>query len=221
VAAALARALEDNDAAIRYIAMRIAEERVADAMSGAGGPADTSALEARAEALIDDADQALAVVAGIYLARLGRDRGRAVVVDVVAETKRTPELEDEQACVELAGELALRETIAHLERRAWGTRRFVRTFLSWGAGDRASCAWHARIALAQMGHSRARAEILAELTAWRRETREAAVVAAGRARLQQARELLERLGDSVDPTLVRDALLRLSAKPGGRGDTPG
>lgn len=205
VAAALTRALEDGDGAIQYIAMRVAEERLAD------GDVlhDSSALEGRAIGLVDEANDALAVVAGLYLARLGRPRGLETVIDVVAERRRTPELEDEQACVELAGELGLREAIPHLERRAWSSRRFVRSFLSWGAGDQTSCAWHARIALARMGHGRARAEILAEFTAWRRETREAAVVAAGRARLHEARRFLEGLGDSVDPALVREALASL------------
>ena len=116
------------------------------------------------------------------------------MLDVVAETPATPELEDEQACVELAGELPLRDAIPHLERRAGGRAASLRTVLSWGAGDGASCAWHARIALARMGHERARAEILGDLASWRRETREAAVVAAGRARMGEARRALENLG---------------------------
>jgi hypothetical protein len=134
------------------------------------------------------------------------------VLDVVAELTRTPELEDEQACVELAGELGMREAIPALERRAWGTRRLVRTIVSWGAGDRASCAWHARIALARMGHERARSEILAELKSWRREVREAAVVAAGRAQVREAQAALRVLSDggSVDAALVREALVRLA-----------
>jgi hypothetical protein len=214
VAAALARALEDSDGAIRYIAMRVAEEQLATRSDGEA--VDSLGLEGRAEALVGDPDDTLAVAAGLYLARLGRASGRAVVIQVVAEKRRTRELEDEQACVELAGELELRETIVHLERRAWGTRRFLRTVLSWGAGDDASCAWHARISLARMGYARARAEILAELTAWRRETREAAVVAAGRARLHEAREPLERLGESVDPKLLREALARLETERGVR-----
>jgi hypothetical protein len=82
--------------------------------------------------------------------------------------------------------------------------------LSWGAGDGASCAWHARTALARLGHERARAEILADLASWRRETREAAVVAAGRARIGEARGALENLGGSVDDALVREALVRLA-----------
>jgi HEAT repeat protein len=206
VAAAIARALDDEDTSIRYIAMRVAEERLA---AGAEPPGDAP-LVARAEQLVDGSDAALAVVAGLYLARLGRPRGHALVLDVVAERATTPEIEDEQACVELAGDLELRDAIEHLERRAWGTRRFMRTVMAWGAGDRASCAWHARIALARMGHERARAEILAELSSWRRELREAAVVAAGRARIVEARALLENLGESVDDALVREALLRLA-----------
>jgi hypothetical protein len=115
-----------------------------------------------------------------------------------------------QACIELASELDLRAAIPDLERRAWGTRRVLRTILSWGAGDGTSCAWHARTALARMGHERARAEILADLASWRRETREAAVVAAGRARMGEARLSLENMRGSVDAGLLREALVRLT-----------
>jgi HEAT repeat protein len=205
VATALARALDDDDAAIRYIAMRVAEEHQID-----GQPLRDARLVARAEELVDSPDEAIAVVAALYLARLGRQAGTRIVLDVVAEKRRTPELEDEQACIELAGELRLTQAIPALERRAWGRRRVLRQVFAWGAGDRASCAWHARIALARMGHERARAEILADLSSWRRETREAAVVAAGRARILEARGALESLGGSVDAALVREALVRLA-----------
>jgi HEAT repeat protein len=205
VADALARGLADRDPAIRYIAMRVAEEYGVD-----GEPLRDPRLVAKAEALLDAGDPAASTVAALYLARLGDPRGRAAVLDIVAETRDTPELEDEQACVELAGDLPLRDAIPHLERRVWGARRVFRGLLSWGAGDGASCAWHARIALARMGHDRARAEILADLGSWRRETREAAVVAAGRARISEARGALERLGGSVDDALVREALVRLA-----------
>ena len=205
VANALVGAFDDSDQAIRYIAMRVAEEYGVD-----GEPLRDPRLAARARDLVDAADPALAVVAGIYLARLGESRGRSAVLEVIAERRRTPELEDEQACVELAGELPLREAVPHLEHRIWGTRRLMRKVLSWGAGDGASCAWHARIALARLGHERARTEILADLASWRRETREAAVVAAGRARLGEARGALEGLGESVDDALVREALVRLA-----------
>ncbi|HEX4446768.1 MAG TPA: HEAT repeat domain-containing protein [Polyangiaceae bacterium] len=205
VADALAGALTDSDEAIRYIAMRVAEEYGVD-----GEPLRDPRLSARAAELIDATDAAVSVVAALYLARVGVDKGRAVVLDVIAERRRTPELEDEQACVELAGDLALRDAIPALEQRVWGSRRVLRNVLSWGKGDGASGAWHARIALARIGHERARAEILADLGSWRRETREAAVVAAGRARMGEARAALEGLGASVDDALVREALVRLA-----------
>ena len=228
VAAALLHALEDRDESIRYIAMRLAEEQLA-ARGATESPLDSpqfgerldplaagcdEKIAARAEQLIDGAEDAIAVVAGLYLARSGRPRGRAVVLDVVAERRKTPELEDEQACIELAGELTLREAIPHLERRVWGRRRAIRIVMAWGAGDRASCAWHARIALARMGHDRARFEILADLGSWRREKREAAVVAVGRARIHEAQDVLEQLeitGASVEVALIREALVRLAA----------
>jgi hypothetical protein len=206
VASALARALHDPDPAIRYVALRMAEEHGSD-----GEPLRDARIEACAEDLVHSGDEAEAVVAGLYLARLGRAGGREVVLDVVAERRDTPEIEDEQACVELAGELELRDAVPYLERRVWGRRRVLRTVLSWGAGDRASCAFHARIALARLGHARAREEILADLGSYRRETREAAVVAAGRARIGEARSTLESLGGTVDAALVREALVRLAA----------
>ncbi|MGH7269935.1 MAG: HEAT repeat domain-containing protein [Polyangiaceae bacterium] len=206
VTAALLRALEDADDSIRYIAMRLVEER-----SMAGDPIVDERVVARAKELVRAADDRVSIVAALYLARLGRPDAHAIVLDVVAERRQTPELEDEQACVELVGDLEIREAIPHLERRVYGTRRALRSMFSWGAGDSASCAWHGRIALARMGHERARSEILADLRSRRRRTREAAVVAAGRAQMNEAREAIETLGTVVDAALVREALIRLAA----------
>src|SRR5579872_1612798 len=208
IAEALGAALDDEDPGIRYIAMRVIEEHQVG-----GGPLRDDRLARRAEALVDGPDDAVAVVAALYLTRLGRARGRAVVLDVIAERRSTPEIEDEQECVEVSGVLDWKEAIPHLERRAWGTRRWVRSVLSWGSGDRSSCSWHARTALARMGDARARADILADLASWRRETREAAVVAAGRAQLEEARVQLQTLGPSVDASLVKEALARLPVEP--------
>ena len=208
VVSALAHALQDEDPAIRYIAMRVAEEFQVD-----GEPLRAPELMARAERLIEGEAADAAVVAALYLARIGDRRGRDVVLEVVAESRRTTELEDEQACIELAGELDMRDAVPHLERRAWGRRRLLRSLVAFGAGDRASCAWHARTALATMGHERARAEIVADLSSWRRETREAAVVAAGRSRMREARGALQSAlqeGGNVDAALVREALVRLA-----------
>jgi hypothetical protein len=90
----------------------------------------------------------------------------------------------------------------HLERRVWGVARFVRD----------TCPFHARIALARMGHDRARKEILAELASSRREVLSGAVVSAGRARMHEARETIARLDAKVvDPSLSREALSLLDA----------
>jgi hypothetical protein len=207
VATALAAALEDEDAAIRAIAMRVIEEHGTD-----GEPLRDDRLASLAESLVGGADPTMTVLAGLYLARLGRSSGLDVVLDVVAERRPSPELEDEQACVELCGELKLTDATPHLERRVWGRRRVLRSVLSWGAGEAASCAWHARTALARLGHERARAEILADLASWKRQTREAAVVAVGRARMSEARHTLQSLGGTVDDALVREALVRLSVE---------
>jgi HEAT repeat protein len=111
-----------------------------------------------------------------------------------------PEKEDEQAAVELMGALGLREAIPDLERRAWGLRRFVSD----------TCPFHAKIALARFGNPRARAELLKELDATRPDVLAAAVVAVGRAKIQEARPKLEKLTTAaVDPELVREALARL------------
>jgi HEAT repeat protein len=201
VAAALAHALDDGDPAVRYIAMRVAEEHQTD-----GRAVRDDALTSRADGLLRSDDLAVAVVAALYLAPLAHAEARAVVLDVVADRRRTPELEDEQACIELAGRLGFRDAIPSLERRVWGARRAVRSLLSWGAGAGERCAWHARIALARMGHARARAEILADLGSWRRGTREAAVVSAGLARLAEARDVMQGLGGSVDAALLDEAL---------------
>jgi HEAT repeat protein len=207
VAEALLRAMGDDDPAIIYIAVRVAEEHEAG-----GEPLRSERLAARMELLLDSEHAAVAVAAALYLARIGVTRGRDRIVNVVAGQVRTPEIEDEQACVEISGELNLRSAVPHLERRVWGTRRLLRSLFAWGAGDGASCAWHARIALARMGHERAAAEILADLRSWRREAREAAVVASGRARLRGAEATVRSLGEtgSVDAALVQEALLRFA-----------
>ncbi len=193
VVRALGAALDDADDEIRYIALRLAEEH------RVGGDAARDLRERAASLLaraagghahrVGRGEGSLAVVAALYLARIGDARGRPAVVDVVAGRRRTTVIEDERACVEIAGELGLREAIPDLEGRVWGSpgpasagASLARLF-AWTAramGDGARCAWHARVALATMGHERARREIVQDLTSWRRETRAAAAVAAAR-----------------------------------------
>ena len=102
--------------------------------------------------------------------------------------------------MELTGELMMKELAPHLERRAWGL----------GGWMRDTCAFHAKIALARMGHGRAIAEIERDLESPKRDTVSSAVVAAGRARLSSLLPRIEALGaDAVDADLRRAAVERL------------
>jgi HEAT repeat protein len=203
-AAALARSLDDEDPAVRYIALRIAEERADDPSRGAGSP--ESPFARRAAALLRDADAHVALAAAIFLAKTGDTAARARILAVVRGDRSggRPEKEDEQEAVELAGRLDMRDAIPDLERRAWGLSSFVRD----------TCAWHAKIALGRMGHPRAVAEILREVSSARRDVRIAAVVAAGRARVGEARAALEQAaattGDEELSTLAVEALAKLA-----------
>ena len=199
---ALLVATNDDDDAVVHIALRVAEERL-DV-----GEALESRLVTRAKALLDSPSPHLALVAAILLGKAGDEAGHRLILRVVRGEKvngQSPEKEDERAAVELFGELGLEAARPHLEKRAWGMMHFVRD----------TCVFHAKIALARMGHPRAIAEIMADLDSKRPDLLGGAVVSAGRARLVQARKLIERIPTvAVDPELVREALSRLE------GDAP-
>lgn len=191
---ALLDASNDDDDAVVHIALRIVEERMDR------GVAADPRLVARARALLAAGVPAVALVAAIVLAKAGDDAGHALLLAIVRGDGirgETPEKEDEQAAVELAGALGLEAARPALERRAWGVGSWVRD----------TCKFHAKIALARMKHPRAVAEILKDLGSTRPDVLGAAVVAAGRARLREARPLLEKLTRAaVDPALVEEAL---------------
>jgi HEAT repeat protein len=191
VVKALGNALRDEDDAIRYIALRIAEE---------DRPQGEEALDARARALMDDSHPSVALAAAIYMATRKDSKARQRILAAVRGDLGKVEREDEQHAIELAGRIDLKDAVPDLERRAYGLGRFVRD----------TCSWHAKIALARMGHERARGDILKDLGSWRREVREAAVVAAGRARLVEAKDTIRALEkESVNPALVEEALALL------------
>jgi HEAT repeat protein len=197
---ALLRAFADADESVRYIALRIAEERW-DA-----GTRDPGLVE-RAKALVADPVAHVALAAAIFVAKAGESVGRDLLVKVVSGAgprRKGPAREDENEAILVAGALGMRETIPALERRAWGLGRFVSD----------TCAFSARTALARMGHPRAIAEITRDLGSTKRGDREAAVVAAGRARLSELKGRIERLRpDAADPELVAQALHDLASPP--------
>ncbi len=189
---AIVRGTRDDDAEVRCIALRLAEERWA----GEGElPSD---IRARAEAALDDESPRVQLLGAILLIRSGSERGGRAIADAVAAPTGTHDPEDEQAAVEIAGELGLADARAGLESRAFGLFSYRKAF-----------AWQARVALARMGHARARQQILRELQSWSRDRRTMAVAAAGRAHLIEAREEIAAMGGDerrADPTAVREAL---------------
>lgn len=200
VGKALLAATNDDDDAVVHIALRIAEERL-----DAGKPV-SELMVTRARALLESESTYLKVVAAILLGKSGEKDGNALLLRVVRGdtiSGQSAEKEDERAAVELVGELGLEEARPHLERRAWGLKRLVRD----------TCVFHAKIALARMGHPRAIDEIMKDLASPRPDVLGGAVVAAGRARLAQARPRIAALAEGVvDAELVKEALAQLDQK---------
>lgn len=203
---ALLKASHDDDAFVCHIALRMAEE-IAEA--------DDGALEERmlirARALLHHGPPLVRVASAVLLARLPPEESPAaharavgeVLIAVALGELSTSDGQDEAAAIELCGELGLSAARPGLEQRAFGRRLFRR--------DR--FAWHARVALARMGHERACSEIVRELDAWDRDRRTLAVAAAGRAHLTAARERIAAMrGDAerADPHAVAEALVVLA-----------
>jgi len=196
---AIAAALDDDDPSIRYIAIRCAEERALEGDEPIPDP-----LLAKLGTLLSDPSPVVRIAAAIVLGRGGESRARPILVDVVRGALSTPEAEDEAAAVELVGELGVDEARPHLERRAFG-------FLRLGS-DR--FAWQAMVALARMGHPRARSQIVRDLGSWSRDKRTLAVAAAGRARVAEALPIVRAMqGDErrAEPSTV-DLTLELLAQ---------
>jgi HEAT repeat protein len=195
----LVEASRDLDAEVRQIAYRLAEEHVLSDHAILPEP-----LKQRARAALRDDAPSVRLSAAILLARVGDHSGAAVICAVVNRQDRVASLEDEQAALELAGELKLSEARSALKRRAFGFFGLSRDPL----------AWHARVALARLGDEQARSAILRGLSAFTRDARTIAVAAAGRARLPEARAILRRMTPAqADPDTVAEALAELEAAP--------
>jgi len=197
--AGLVDATRDTDAEVRQIAYRLAEEHVT-----ADGAELPEPLKQRARAALRDDAPHVRLAAAILLARVGEACGASIISSVVRREVRVPSLEDEQAAIELAGELMLDDTRAALSRRAFGFFGLSRDPLSW----------HARVALARLGDEQAKTAILRGLRAFTRDARTIAVAAAGRARLREARSILHGMTPAhADPETVAEALAELEPLP--------
>ena len=195
----LVDASRDLDAEVRQIAFRLAEEQVTADRIALPEP-----LRQRARAALRDDVPSVRLAAAILLARVGDACGADVIRAVVERKDRVPSLEDEQAAIELAGELQISDARPALSRRAFGFFGLFRDPL----------AWHARVALARLGDEQAKTAILRGLSAFTRDARTIAVAAAGRARLGEARAILRNMTPAqADPETVAEALAALEAAP--------
>jgi len=195
---ALVKASYDDDELVCHIALRMAEELAATREE----EIDPRILS-RSRTLLSHGTPLVRVAAAILLAPSDDRAAKEALVAVAKRDLKTKEGEDEARAIELCGELGLEEARAGLERRAFGG----------GLLGRDRFAWHARVALARMGHARACREIVSELRSWNRDRRTLAVAAAGRARLFDARTLIAGMaGDPsrADPDTVDDALALLA-----------
>jgi HEAT repeat protein len=190
----------DADPEVRHVAFRVAEEVFG------GAPCEQAPLPLlqRARGALRDDNYGVQVAAAILLAVLGDEAGRSRLIEVINARQRIPHADDEAIAIELCGELGLGSATPGLERRAFGM---------WGG--RTPAGWHARVALAMLGHTRAKSVILRGLSAWSRDARTLAVAAAGRARLLEARETLQRMAASperAEPDAVSDALAAIDER---------
>lgn len=195
---AVLRATTDPDAEVRHVAFRILEERAtgeADVVS-IGEDVVKSARDA-----LDDESLAVRLCAAILLSRSGDRSGTAIVVEAVNRADALVDFEDLSTAISLVADLDLAEAKPGLSRRAWR-----------GVLSRDPLSYEARIALARMGDAKARATIVRGLSSWSRDTRTLSVVAAGRARIAEARPRLFAMRDNpsfAEPEAVDEALLRI------------
>ncbi len=203
----LYEAMSDRDHEVRAMAYRIGEERWAER------PPPKHVVGMAEEALADS-EPTVQLCAAILLASLreSRDargtRGAPQLLQAAAGALRGASDADQQAAIELCARLELDGALPALERRAFGPLGLRQD----------SLAWHAHVALARLGHARARQSILRGLRAWSRDARTLAVVAAGRARLPEAKPLIAAMQDNpgrADPEAVAQALQELSFDAGG------
>jgi len=192
----VATALDDPDAEVRAMALRLARKR------WAVREAPPKLVDAARRTLSDSASMVRASAA-LWLAPSGDAQAAEVLVGAIMGTVPLEPGGDLEEAIEIAGELRLEAARGGLARRAFG----------W-LHRRSPLAWHARVALARLGDERARQTILRGLHAWTRDARTLAVVAAGRAGLREAGARIRAfVGDSrrAEPEAVAEALALLDA----------
>jgi HEAT repeat protein len=197
---ALLRATKDKDDLVVHIALRMCEEaRVGEEDDSPPRPFDPRLVE-RAVSLLKSKSVRVRTVAAIVAAEADRDEALPAIASLLASDEQTPEHDDLTHLIALAGERRVIAAEATLLRLAFGAKFGVL---------RHPFAWHARLALAQLGNEQAIAAIGRDLSAFSRDKRNLAVASVGRARLENLRPLVEAMrGDArrAEPYAVDEAL---------------
>ena len=191
----LQQKLDDDDDAIRYIALRLGEEHLA------ATPLLPPLLDAAAARLSDAAPE-VALAAAVVLGHARDERGYPVLHEVTrVGTLRGAAVpkEDESEAIELAGRLGFADLAPALARRAFGVTRWVRD----------TCSLSAKVALAWLGDARAIASLRDDLESASVDRRTLAIVAAGRSGRPELERVLRSPSQPLDPELVAEALARL------------
>jgi HEAT repeat protein len=191
---ALVRASDDDDDEVRAMAFRLSDRRFEN-------EAPPTELLDRARSALG-AKSAASATAALFLAAQADRSADAVLLGVLEGKVPAGTNADLQAVMETVADLDLDAARPALGRRAFGM---------FGVRPDA-LGWQACIALARLGDERARRAILRGLSAWTRDGRTLAVVAAGRAGIFDARETIQRFrGDPsrADPEAVDEALSQL------------
>jgi hypothetical protein len=192
---ALVRASDDDDDEVRCMAFRLADRRFEEREPPA-------ALVHGARKSLEAAPTVANATAALFLAAHADRSADGALVAVLEGKIPCGTDADLQAVMETVAGLGIEAARPALARRAFGAFGVRVDTLGWSA-----C-----IALARLGDERARRAILRGLSAWTRDGRTLAVVAAGRAGLAAAREPIEGFrGDPAraDPEAVEEALSRL------------
>lgn len=202
--AKLEAATRDGDGRVRYLAFRLIEQHYS------AQELPDSVLDRAARAL-SDPEPEVAAAAAMLAAPHGHTAARDVLADSICRGLQLPAPEDEQALVEMAGELAI-------DRAIPGLRRLARGRFGLAPGR---FAWQAKVALARLGDEAARREIRRGLASRDPTLVHLAVVAVGRAGWSEMAPELQKLRASgrVESEALDEALALLSPEPAGL-DTP-
>jgi HEAT repeat protein len=203
---AVLSATTDSDEEVRHLAFRMLEERATEAPDVVRIDSDVARV---ARDALDDKSLGVRLCAAILLARSGDRSGAHVIVEAVNSVASRIDFEDLSVAIALAADFELADAVPGLLRRAWG-----------GLLSRDPMSYESRIALARMGDTRARTSIVKGLSSWSRDARTLSVVAAGRARLTEARSRLAAMrGDPsfAEPDAVDEALASIDETPKASG----